>query len=525
MRNPADRGNDMKKIAKFLFGRLFITGMAILLQMAWIIYFLYDVSEKYNIVNIFMKVMMVIMALFVMVKPSNPSSKLAWTFFILVFPIVGIAIYFVFGRSNLTKGTRVKMDQVNAGFVPHLVQDQQMVQKIKNQSESVALQTEYIRNSSGFPVYGNTTTDYYKSGEELFAQMLTDIENAKHFIFLEYFIFQTGKMYNTLVDLLEKKAKEGVEVRLIYDDFGCVTKMPSHFYRDLQKRGIHCASFNPFRPVLSIIMNNRDHRKILVIDGKIGYTGGINIADEYINEIAPYGYWKDTGIRLEGDAVWNFTVMFLQMWDYIVRDKEEFHNVKNFMPDTYRQETPPNDGFVQPYGDTPLDDENVGENVYLNMINRAKRYIYIFTPYLILDQEFSVSLGNAAKSGVDVRIVTPGIPDKKLVYLLTRSNYQPLIENGVKIYEYTPGFIHAKCFVCDDEIATVGSINLDYRSLYMHFECGVWLYQSKAVFQVKEDMIDTIKQSELIPQERFSPKKSYLLDLLRGILSLLAPLV
>lgn len=233
-------------------------------------------------------------------------------------------------------------------------------------------------------------------------------------------------------------------------------------------------------------MNHRDHRKIFVVDGDVGFTGGINLADEYINKVERFGYWKDTGVRIEGEGVWNLTVMFLEMWNYIVRSSE---NYRQFMPSVHREKPFETDGFVQPYGDSPLDNENVGENIYMNIINKAKNYVYIFTPYLIIDHEMLVALCNAAKCGVDVRIVTPGVPDKKMVFLLTQSFYKPLIESGVKIYQYTPGFIHAKSFVCDDEIATVGSVNLDFRSLYLHFECGVWMYQSKAVMELKEDCL------------------------------------
>ncbi len=329
-------------------------------------------------------------------------------------------------------------------------------------------------------------------------------------------------MFDTLVEALAKKAAEGVDVRLIYDDFGCISTMPTHFYRKLQARGIKCAAFNPARPVMAIIMNHRDHRKILVVDGEVGYTGGINIADEYINRIVRFGYWKDTGIRLEGAAAWSFSVMFLEMWDFIVNSEEPY---EKFMPAATFAAQIPTEGYVQPYDDTPLDSENVGENVYLNMITRATRYVYIYTPYLILDQEMIVALSNAAKSGVDVRIVTPGIPDKKLVYMLTRSHYAKLLENGVRIYEYTPGFLHAKCFVCDDEYATVGSINLDYRSLYLHFECGVFLYRTHSVAEVYEDMTATIAQSREILETDCRRRHPLGMSLVHALLRLAAPLL
>ncbi len=328
-------------------------------------------------------------------------------------------------------------------------------------------------------------------------------------------------MFGQVVNLLEKKVQEGVEVRLIYDDVGSINTLPPKYYKKLQAKGIKCAAFNPFRPIASVIMNNRDHRKIFVVEGRVGFTGGVNLADEYINKKERFGYWKDTGIRLEGEGVWSLTTMFLEMWNYIIRSTEDY---SVFMPSAHRMEPFETDGFVQPYGDSPLDHENVGENVYMNIISRAKDYVYIFTPYLIVGNEMLVTLCNAAKSGVDVRIVTPGVPDKKTVYLLTQSYYAPLIKSGVKIYQYKPGFIHAKCFVCDDEIATVGTVNLDFRSLYLHFECGVWMYRSRAVMQVKEDCLETFDCSEEMTLE-FCRNRPLVIRMLQSVLRLFAPLL
>ena len=310
-------------------------------------------------------------------------------------------------------------------------------------------------------------------------------------------------------------------VRLIYDDVGSIQTLPKHFTRDLKAMGIETASFNPFRPILSIILNNRDHRKILVVDGQVGFTGGINIADEYINKKERFGYWKDAGVEVKGEAVWSFTTMFLEMWNYIRQTSEDY---RQYLPEQYHKTENPEDGFVQPYSDTPLDHENVGENIYLNIINHAKQYVYIYTPYLIVDNEMTVALQNAAKCGIDVRIVTPEIPDKKLVFLLTQSYYEQLMQCGVKIYQYKPGFIHAKCFVCDDKIATVGTVNLDYRSLYLHFECGVFMYRSQAVMQLKEDALDTIERSREITRD-FCRKRNLAILALQSVLRLFAPLL
>ena len=334
-------------------------------------------------------------------------------------------------------------------------------------------------------------------------------------------------MLDAIVEILAQKAKEGVDVRFMYDGIGCIQTLPNKYYRYLQEKGIKCACFQPFRPLMSIIQNNRDHRKITVIDGRVAYTGGMNLADEYINARVRFGYWKDAAIRLTGECVWSFTSMFLELWDYILKTESDYTFYRATSMEKHRlQEKIHADekGFVQPYTDSPLDHEDVGENVYLNMISRAKKYLYIFTPYLIIGSEMRTALVNAAKSGVDVRLVVPGIPDKKLVYFLTQSNFPYLIKNGVKIYTYTPGFIHAKCFVCDDEIATVGSVNLDYRSLFLHFECGVFMYRSKAVMQVKEDCLRTFEESEEMDVS-FCRRRRLPVRMVQSLMRLFAPLL
>lgn len=510
----------MKKIAKILFGRLFLAAVVILLQVAWLLVMALRVETLFTYSNVVLHILSVILVMYLINRRMNPSYKLAWTFLILLFPLLGLLLYFLFGRSELTKRNRERLDRINQEIAPLLKEAQADREALEAEDLHIANQSAYLTNWAGFPVYRHTDTTYFATGEEMFPVMLEDIRKAKHFIFLEYFILNEGEMFDMLIRVLEEKAREGVEVRLIYDDMGCINTLPAHFYRELKQRGIHCAAFNPFRPFLSVIMNNRDHRKILVVDGNVAFTGGINIADEYINRIEKYGYWKDTGIRLAGEAVWSFTCMFLEIWNYICSSSEDY---ERFRP-TLTGEAVPQDGFVQPYGDSPLDHENTGENVYMNIINSAKRYVYIFTPYLIMDHEMLTSLCNAAKRGVDIRIVTPGIPDKKMVYLLTQADYDVLLESGIRIYHYTPGFIHAKSFVCDDEVATVGSINLDYRSLYLHFECGVWMYRSKAVQAVKADAAATMAQSREITLE-FCRHRLWVVRFLQSILRLLAPML
>lgn len=511
----------MKKVAHVLFGRAFIIGISILLQVAWLFLMWWQLSYKFTYANLIIHAIAVILVLAIVNKWVNPANKLSWTFLIMLSPIMGTLIYFLFGRSDLTRWTRKRMDAVNQEVSSCLVRDEAAEMALKEKDILAYQQSKYINDWGSFPLYRNTATKYYKCGEDMFPDMLEALRSAEHYIFMEYFIIEEGYMFRTIVDILEEKVRQGVDVRLIYDDVGCVSKLPPNYYKVLQKKGIKCAAFNTFRPIISVIMNNRDHRKILVVDGTVGFTGGINLADEYINKVDRFGYWKDTGVRIEGEGVWSLTNMFLSMWNYILRSSEDY---EAFKPSVYQKQPFVNDGFVQPYGDSPLDHENVGENIYLNIISKAKDYVYIFTPYLIIDHETIVTLCNAAKSGVDVRIVTPGIPDKKMVYLLTQSYYEPLLACGVKIYQYTPGFLHAKSFVCDDKIATVGTVNLDFRSLYLHFECGVWMYESTAVMQVKEDCLETFACSEEIPLD-FCKKRPLPVRIIQSLLRLFAPLL
>lgn len=527
----------MKRFASKLFSKLTIGATIIILQFGWFVYLVYSAKRSSSAANMALEVVAVALALYIANKDIRTSYKMSWIFLVLFLPIFGIPAYFLFGHSELTKKTRRKMEAVADKVAEYRLEDSKTIEALQQDDFYAFQQSYYISSKAGYPIYKEENSDYYSSGEKVYPQLLADLESAEHFIFLEYFIIEQGKMFDPIVDILERKAKEGVQVRLIYDDVGCIQTLPPKFYQVLQAKGIHCACFNPFRPVLSIIMNNRDHRKITVIDGKIAYTGGFNLADEYINEKTKFGYWKDAGIRLTGACVWNFTSMFLEMWDYITKSRDDYAFYrKASIPELGKSveqsiemeiEKEPQifgPGYVQPYCDSPLDHEDVGENVYLNLIEHAKHYVYIFTPYLIIGSEMATALVNAAKCGVDVRIVVPGVPDKKLVYLLTQANFAHLIKGGVKIYKYEPGFIHSKCFVVDDVYAAVGSINLDYRSLYLHFECGTFMYRTKAVMQVKEDALATIHESLLVTLSECQSKK-LIVRMFMGALKLFAPLL
>ena len=355
-----------------------------------------------------------------------------------------------------------------------------------------------MNNYGGYPIYENTSVKYFPLGDDKFEEMKIQLEKAEKFIFMEYFIVEEGKMWNAILEILERKAKQGVDVRFMYDGMCCLVLVPYSYPKKLQEKGIKCKMFQPIRPALSTEQNNRDHRKILVIDGHTAFTGGVNLADEYINQKEVYGHWKDTAVMIKGDAVKSFTIMFLQMWN--ITEKEDC-NYNLFLNRTAKPEKQGNYGFVMPYGDSPLDNEYVGENVYLDILNTAEDYVHIMTPYLIIDNEIITALKYSAKRGIETTIIMPHIPDKMYAYLLARTFYQELIEAGVNIYEYTPGFVHAKCFISDDKKATVGTVNLDYRSFFLHFECGVFMYGNDEIANIEKDYQETLKKCQKITIE------------------------
>jgi cardiolipin synthase A/B len=510
----------LSKLKKLVFNRIIIVSIIILVQMVWFSVLVLKLSNHLWWINILLQIISFIALLVVISKNYNPAYKLAWAVPIIAFPILGGLLYMLIGGKKPARRLRRKIDESWKKVSQCLCQKEDVLKSIEGLDKIVRGQVGYIKNYSNYPVYSNTATKYYKSGEENFPDMLEALKNAKHYIFVEYYIIAEGTMWHQILTIMKEKASEGLDVRLIYDDFGCMNLLPYNYKQELAKYNIKCEVFNPVVPLIASVMNHRDHRKIMVIDGYIGFTGGINLADEYINEIHQFGYWKDTGIRLKGEAVYNLTVMFLSIWNSIRKTDEDF---LKFKPDYYFKGSFQQDGFIQPYADSPLDEESVGENVYLNIINTAINYVYLFTPYLIIDNEMMTSLCLASKRGVDVRIVTPNIPDTKIVFYVTQSYYRQLVDAGIKVYQFAPGFLHAKCYVCDDKIATVGTINMDYRSLYLHFECGVYLYDASAVGTIKEDFIETMGKSILINEKLMRHKLP--MRLFQTILRLFAPML
>lgn len=510
----------LRKILKLLTSRLVFFGILLLIQLVWLLTFLTRLTTYSTPISILFTVVSLLAVLWIINRGENPAYQMAWVIFILVFPLLGGLFYLFVGNKQPSKKMRRRLEEEQERTKGALSQDEDVLEKIRQRDPRMKGQFAYMSKTCGFPVHSNTRAFYYSLGDELFPKLLEELKKAEHFIFMEYFIVEKGRMWNSILEILEEKAKAGLDVRFLYDDLGSVSLLPPGYAQQLEARGIRCMAFNPFVPFWSLVMNNRDHRKITVIDGHTVFSGGINLADEYINEKRRFGHWKDTGFMLKGEAVWNYTVMFLQMWNAFRRTDVSY---EAFRPNCYHPKPFESDGFVQPYGDSPLDDEIAAENVYLNILNQARDYVYIFTPYLIIDHEMDTALCLAAKRGVDVRIVTPGIPDKKVIFQLTRSYYPSLLKAGVRIYEYTPGFLHAKSYVCDDETAVVGTINMDFRSLYLHFECGTLFYQNSIVKDVKRDSLRTIEQSREIQLK--DTRQGFFGGLFCAVLRVLAPLL
>ena len=509
----------MNVLLKRVVQRVILLVSSFILQIGVISFFLLKYSESFFDFYLASLTLSIIIVFIIINNKSNPSYKIAWIVPVMIFPIFGGLFYLLYGGNKLSTREKLKMVIQNIEMTNSLKQDDEIIKKIGDKSIYAKNQSEYILNYAKCPVYNNTETTYFKIGEEKFEALLRELKKAEKFIFLEYFIIQEGKMFNSILEILEEKAKQGVDIRLIYDDVGCIVTLPHNYKNTLEAKGIKCRVFNPIKPFFTRRLNNRDHRKIVVIDGDVGFTGGINLADEYINEYEKHGYWKDAGIMLKGDAVWNLTVMFLSMWEYIDNKEEDYIKFKPSKNKYYNSK-----GYVQPFDDSPLINEPIGETVYLNLINKAKDYIYINTPYLIIDNEMATALKIAAKSGVDIKIVTPYIPDKKFVHAVTKSYYESFIKDGIEIYEFTPGFMHAKTFVVDDEYGVVGSINLDFRSLYLHYECGVWLYKTDSIKSMKDDYLETLKRCHKVTMEECKNTSS-IRKVLRLIIRMFAPLL
>lgn len=511
----------LNKLIAFFTSRIFIFFCLIALQAWFFIWIAYGIDKQGYIQRAFW-IGSVILALWVTTRHENNAYKIGWIMVILALPVFGMSMYIFFSQRPLGKRARAKEDMLHDASKKYLMQDPTTAAALERRSMDGYRQSRCIYEERHFPVYEHTRTKYFPMGQYFFESLVKDLETAESYIFMEYFIIDKGVMLDTILEILERKAKAGVTVRFMYDDLGTMNREPADFCERLKERGIEAQIFNPLRPILNSMFNNRDHRKITVIDGKIGYCSGANLADEYINVKKRFGTWKDEAIRLEGEAVWSLAMIFLSGWCFGL--KEDEIDLSTLIPERPDCRNVPSDGFAQPFSDSPMDHTFLSRDVYLNMINRAKRYIYINTPYLDVGQDVMTALKNAAKSGVDVRMMVPHIPDKKIVFMLTRSYFPQLIRAGVKVYEYTPGFIHSKTFVSDDECGVIGTINMDFRSLYLHWECGVWVWGSSCIKELRDDYLETVKIATPISYA-MTQGKNVFVRLFTSILQIFGPLL
>ena len=482
--------------------------LAILMELLFILAMFTRLNEYAVGIEAVTHILSIILVLKIYGTDQTASMRTPWIILILSFPIMGVTLFFLVGLDGGTRKMKIRYKKVDEKLLPLLPENTKCLKQLKEKNPKAGNISYYIQKNSGYPVYQNTDITYYSEAIKGLEAQLDDLVNAQKYIFLEYHAIEDDIAWNKVQNVLEERVKAGVEVCVFYDDMGSVGFINMDFAKKLEKKGIKCKVFNPVHPGLNVFLNNRDHRKITVIDGKIGYLGGYNLANEYFNITHPYGMWKDTGIRLEGDAVKSLTISFLEMWSATgakQMDEEELY--KYIYPDDAGKKST---DYIQPYADSPLDDEQVGEEVYISIINKAEDYCWFITPYLIITDEMTHALSLAAKRGVDVRIITPGIPDKKLIYKVTRSFYHGLTKNGVRIFEWTPGFCHAKMSVADDCMATCGTINLDYRSLYHHFENGCFIAESDIVCEMKNDFIGIIEQCREVTDQYREGRSAYL---------------
>lgn len=495
--------------------RVILIALLIGIQLAVLVASIYFLSYKAIWLYVLFEAVSICMVIYVVNQRKNPSYKIMWVVFILIFPLMGGVIYLFWGGGRIFPHLKKRMRRCEKEVRPVLRQDPRVESRLEFVDMLHARQSRYLRRESGFPVYTATSAEYFSPVEKGWPRLLEELEKAEHYIFIEFFILAQGKMWDSVHQILARKAAAGVDVRIIFDDFGSCTRQYRGFAKGLRAEGIQVSVFNPLRPSLDLFMNNRNHRKMVIIDGKTAISGGFNIGDEYVNLWHVHGHWMDNLFILKGDAVRSYLAMFCAMWSFITRRKMDIRPCLTSCP-------APAEGFVQPYCDGPLNDRNPAEGLYMQILNTAQRYVYITTPYLILDSEMTTLLCLAAKSGIDVRIITPKIWDKWYVHPATQYSYEELLEAGVRIYEYTPGFIHSKIFVSDDRVATVGTVNMDFRSFYFHFECGTWFSNMDVVGDIKADVLRIMEKSEEIRLDKWR-RRPLGMRLKQSILHLFAP--
>ena len=509
-----------KGLFRIIFSRTGIILLLILMQIGLVVGTTYYLEAYKDFIYGIFVLMRVVVLIYIINDSGMPEFKMTWLLFVILTPLIGTIFFIYVKKQPGTKFLRSRQAALKIETDEYMVQDPDVVDAIWASKSANANLSYYLSHQLGFPTYRNTEVKYFPLGEYKFRYLVAELKKAKRFIFMEYFIVEESYMWDTIREILIEKVSEGVEVRFMYDGMCAISMLPYNYPSQLRKYGIQCKMSNPMKPFLSTTQNNRDHRKICVIDGKVGFTGGINLGDEYINRKVRFGHWKDTAVMLRGDAVQSLTMMFLQMWNVSERKPENYERYLTPKRKGLKREL----GYVIPYADSPFDNENVGEEVYFHILNHAKKYVHIMTPYLILDNEMITTLTRVAKSGIEVIIIMPHIPDKWYAFVVAKTYYKELIEGGVQIYEYTPGFVHAKVFVSDDDTATVGTINLDYRSLYLHFECGAFIYNNSEIDRIERDFQQTLAKCHKVTLIEVK-NRSLLTKISCQILRLIAPLM
>ncbi|MGI6118898.1 MAG: phospholipase D-like domain-containing protein [Bilifractor sp.] len=517
----------MKKIFHFITSRLGTLILLVAFEILWIAVLGMWLHRYAWLLEIFLKIAAGVLVVIINGTSQHLSCDAMWIVIILLFPVAGTAVYIILDiLERFQNGSFKSVICETKKASSYYVQDPAVREEIRRRAPELQGQISYIADAAGFPVCRNRGFDYYRLGEDAWPVMLKELKGAKRFIFIEYFIIEKGKMWDSILEILREKTAAGVECRVLYDDLGSINAVPIHYADELEKMGIRAQAFNKVNPIINGIMKHRDHCKILVVDGRTAFTGGINLSDQYVNLTHPHGVWKDNCARITGEAVRSMTIQFLTMWN-AVRHEDEDYGKYLVSPAGKRggeaSPRPVSDGWIAPYFDTPFDRDLTGENIFLNILNQARQYCYIFAPYLILDNTIQNAIMLAAQRGVDVRLLTPGKPDKIIVWNTSRTYFSPLLKKGVRIYSYTPGFIHEKTIVCDDRVAVVGTQNLDYRSLYLHFENGVCLFRSEKIPEIRKDFEDTIALSHEVTLEEM--KKYPVLTFFFWIVRIFAPLM
>lgn len=537
-KNVGNKG--LNALASLIFSRIMLIVIFLIIQIVLLVWMFRLLGANTKWVLYACNILAATFVIIIINSDENPAFKLTWMLPLCALPVFGVVLYLFIRANPVRAGLKKSLNNRKAETAVYLQQDERVLQRIRDEKLPIADLAHYLRHVDGFPAYDGTQVTYFANGEEKLRDLIPELKKAEKFIFLEYFIINPGKVWDEVLSVLEEKAAQGVEVRLMYDGFNSILKLPRKYPETLQKKGLKVRVFAPVVPFLSSHQNYRDHRKILIIDGKAAYNGGINLADEYMNYIVRFGYWKDTAVKLKGAAVQSFTVMYLQMWNMMGEDIESYEKYlclpvneqtedKNAAAEkTTAAETADGSdgrtaaekvtdaeaadeqtaagkqyGIVIPYNDDPCNGEDVGEEVYLDILNKARDYVYIMTPYLVPENEIITALRFAAQRGVDVRIIMPHIPDKKITFSIGHTYYNQLMEAGVKIYEFTPGFVHAKMFLSDDIKAVVGTINLDFRSLYEHYECATFIYDNPVIADIKKDFEKTFEQCFAFTKEDY----------------------